>query len=324
MAPLLGWIPPQDRTPAMQRANDEAMAFVTPVARHTLPIPKLEAGQSIRLWDLWGKPEVVKDAGVKFTRIFQQTGSCVWAGGTVALMSTIAAQRCGGAQKTKAFVPFTLQNYAYGRHLMGDDGQGEGCMGAGFARALVEKGVTEWKNDGTLGMPRFQYGEKSGIQISRSDELKWSSIRNPQYKPVVEESDDHLLGAATEARDVAGIRALISNGYGVSFACLNYIGNARIQGSGDNACVIGKWNTYGPHQQSIHAVWEHPQFGPLYWSQNNWPEGTYPDDPAGGPECGCWVKEDDVADAMRKQGEVFGFSNLNWFPAAPELIDWFI
>ena len=135
----------------------------------------------------------------------------------------------------------------------------------------------------------------------------------------------HRVGSAGEQKSVEDARAAVLNGYPVTFACTNYIGHASVQGSGDSACVVGRWDTYGPHQQSVHAVWDHPTLGPLYWGQNNWPEQVYPRDPAGGPPCGCWVKEADVAAAMRLDAEVFALSHLNWFPSQPDVpavLDW--
>lgn len=319
MSVLLGYIPPPQRTQIQHDADAAAKAMMP---RFALPPVQLAKGESIRLFDFWSKPEVVTDMGFVFTRIHQFTGSCVWAGGTNAVVSTITAQRMASENPTKAFMPFTLHNYAMSRHYMGDDREGQGSFGSTFAKSLRLDGVRDWPQVPTDNLP--DYTMEDGICLNSATEMKWSSYRNPELQSVLAVSKAHLFGATTEAKAVSDIRSLIVNGYGISFACNNYIGNASIQGSGSDACLIGEWDTYGPHQQSIHAYWEHPNFGPLYWAQNSWPGSTYPRDPAGGPVCGCWVKESKVTAAMRLDAEVFGFSHLDWFPAQPEVLNYFV
>lgn len=317
MSPPLGWIAPKDRTQTQHDAHDHALSKTVKFA---LPVPTLVKGQSVRLFDFWKHPDVVADVGFVFDRIHQLTGSCVWAGGTNAVFSSIAAQRMASDNPIKAFLPFTLHNYAMSRHYMGDDGQGEGSMGSTFAKSLTDDGIRDWQG-GKDNMP--SYTDNDGVSVTSSDEMKWSSYRNPLLKSVLEVSKPHTFGSAAVCKTAQDVKAMVCNGYGVTFACNNYIGHARVQGSGANACVVGYWDTYGPHQQSVHAFWEHPDLGPIYWSQNNWPGSTYPKDPAGGPVCGCWVTEKNLDNAMRNlDAEVFGLSHLNWFPAQPKLLDW--
>ena len=102
------------------------------------------------------------------------------------------------------------------------------------------------------------------------------------------------------------------------------MGNGTVRGSGDNARVMGKWDGRGGHQQSIHGYENHPDFGPIYLVLNNWPRNTYPILPTQ-PVCSTWVLESDVEYAIRNyDAEVFGLSHLNWFPAAPRILDGFI
>lgn len=313
--PLLGFIRKKDRTKAQEQAHDTAL---TKFVKFALPCPQLTKGQKVALYDAWKDPVVVSEMGLQFERIHQLTGSCVWAGGTNAVVSTIAMQRIAGQHKTRAFLPFTLHNYACSRHYMGDDSQGEGSMGSTFAKSLVEDGIRDWIN--ADGLPT--YTTPDGLEVTEQIEMQWSSYRNPAIAKVVSESRAHTFGSAAECKSVEDIRAMILNGYGVTFACDRYIGNGRIVGSGDTAYVTGLWDGNGGHQQSIHAVWDHPNDGPLYWAQNNWPSSTYPKDPAGGPTCGVWVTEANVTRALRYDAEVYGLSHLNWFPAAPDVIDW--
>lgn len=316
MTPPLGFVRVQDRTQAQHDAHAAAVGLMP---RFALPPPALALGDKVCLFDAWKAPDVVADVGFAFDRIHQLTGSCVWAGGTNALFSTIAMQRAASSNPTKAFLPFTLHNYAMSRHYMGDDGQGEGSMGSTFAKSLATDGVRAW-TPGQDGMP--SYTDADGISVTSHDEMAWSSYRNPSVSAMLPTTRAHLLGSATPARTADDCAALIANGYGVSFACDRYIGHASIQGSSADACVVGYWDGNGGHQQSLHAVWRHPQFGRLFWAQNNWPGSTYARDPAGGPVCGCWVTEAHVDTAINMGGEVFGLSHLPWFPANPNVLSW--
>lgn len=244
--------------------------------------------------------------------------NCVGAGGGCALFSLIAIQRLFAENPTVAFIPWWCFNYGRSRFYAGMRNPGEGSMGATFFKSLVNDGVI---SAATQGLPQFT--RQDGLTLSRQIEINWSdgdSQLVTQYSNVARE---HPIGASAQIRDIAQVKASIQNGYPVTFACNNYIGNASIQGTGSDACVVGYWDHYGPHQQSLHAYWEHPTLGPLYYAMNNWPGNTYPKDPAGGPICGCWVKESRVESAMRLDAELFSLSNLTWFPAQKQIMEYF-
>lgn len=320
MPPPLGFITPIERTPVQASAHDVAMVEITKV-KFALPVKQLAPGQSIRLFDLWKHADVIADVGFQYARSHQYTGSCVNSGFWNALVTTIASQRVAATNPTKAFLPFTLHNYAFSRHYMGDDGQGEGSMGSTIAQSYRQDGVRDWPVDTKDVMPEYKYSVNDGLTVTSDQEMQWSSYRYRGVAEVAAVSKPHT-GVTAECRTVVDIQAMIQNGYGVTFACNNYIGNASIQGSGADACVVGYWNGRGGHQQSILGIWNHPTLGMLYWVQNNWDAETYPNDPAGGPICGCWVLERRVEEALRLDSEVFGLSNLLWFPAAPKIVDY--
>lgn len=314
MGPL-GFIEESKRTEAQHAAHHAAVGVMK---QYTLPIPQLAKGDKFCLYDFWKNPKVIEGAGLTFDRIFQWTGSCVWAGGTNALFSTIAAQCVAG--KSLAFMPFTLHNYAQSRAALGWMNPGEGSLGSTFAASLEKDGVENWRNQ-SLPLPKFS--QTDGIRVASGDvEMTWSSVNRSPDEQILPTSREHLLGAATPAQSVSTLRALILNGYGASFACSKFIGNGSIVGGGGTPYVRGRWDSSGGHQQSVHAFWEHPNDGPLYGVLNNWPGNTYPIDPAGLPKCAVWVSESDVIDALRYEAEVFGLSNLNWFAPTPELMQW--
>lgn len=321
MPPPLGFITPLERTLRQHGAHaGAAVQFV----RHTLQPRTLDKGQKVGLWDFWRKPEVVADVGFIGSRTHQKTGSCVWAGGNCAAYTTICVQRLASDSPTKAFWPFTLHNYAHSRALFGDTGEGEGSMGSTFAQSLREFGIRDWPVNPSDEMPEYTQNEDDGCIVGSSVEMKWSSIRNPNIEKVKAVSTQHLFGSTTEANTTDAMLALSTNGYGITFACNNFISKAAVKGSGDNACCLstGGADSRGGHQWSVLGVWNHPEFGILFWNQNNWDQSTYPKDPAGGPPGGCWLTEKQQAAALRLDAECYGLSHLNWFPAQPRVLDY--
>lgn len=310
----LGWIRPADRTPEERRAHEEAMAHYP---RFGLQPPRLEKGQRVELFKAWRDAKVVADVGFVFPRFRQLTGSCVGVGGGCALFTLIALQRLFATQPQRAFIPWWPHPYGKSRFLLGDKSPGEGSLGSTFYQALMEYGVFSSKEE---GLPAFDTSD--GLALTNKQEMEWSDGDDPPGSKYDSVAKQHVLKAGAEVKDVAALKAAIVNGYPCSFACNNYIGSAKVEGSGADACVIGYWDGSGGHQQSVHAVWEHPSFGPLYWVQNTWDGGTYPSDPAGGPICGCWVREDKVKAAFGLDAEVYALSSLPWFPADPDVLDW--
>lgn len=321
MPPPLGFITPVERTLRQHGAHAGAASqFV----RHTLQPRQLDKGQKIGLWNFWKDPEVVADVGFIGSRTHQKTGSCVWAGGNCAAFSSICAQRKAGDNPTKAFWPFTLHNYAHSRALFGDSGEGEGSMGSTFAQSLREFGIRDWPVNTSDEMPEYTQDEENGCIVGSSVEMRWSSIRNPNIEKVKAVSTQHLFGSTAECRSTQEILAMITNGYGVTFACNNFISRAAVKGSGDKAACIsdGGADNRGGHQWSIQGAWNHPDYGMLFYHLNNWDQSTYPKDPAGGPTCGCWLTEAKTTAALRLDAECYGLSSLNWFPAQPRVLDY--
>lgn len=312
----LGFITKDQRTEEQHAAHAAAEAKMHP--RLALAVPQLKAGQKIRLTGFWRDPRVVQEVGFIFPRFHQLTGSCVGAGGGQALFSLVATQRCNPTSPTKAFIPFWPFDYGRCRFNEGDRGQGEGAMGSSFAETVVKEGVI---SAAEAGLPSFTQAD--GLVLTERLEMQWSDGASSTVTKYLEAARVHPVGSAAVCRNAGEIRAALANGYPVTFACDRYIGHGSIQGSGADAVVVGKWDSNGGHQQSVHDYFEHPTLGPLYWVQNNWPKESYPQDPQeGSPECGTWVKEADVDAALRYNAEVYALSHLTWFPAQPDLFSW--
>lgn len=323
MAPPLGWIRPADRDADAQAAHAAAMASMPRFALGAADIPT--GPLNIRLFKAWTEPNVVADCGgITFDRFHQLTGSCVGAGGGNALFTLIAMQRLLTSGATKAFIPWWPHPYGQSRAIAGFRGRGEGSLGSTFFKALQQYGVPDAVEAVSQGVVGFK--QTDGLTLTSQEEMAWSDGGSTLVKGFNDEAIRRPLGSGQEVTDVVGIRAALANGYPITFACDRYIGRASVKGSGANAAVCGSWDSNGGHQQSLHAVWDNPDLGPLYWAQNNWPGNTYPRDPAGGPVCGCWVTESNVTAALRYDSEVFALSHLEGGvvvqPDVQTVLDW--
>lgn len=310
----LGFITPRERDARLVNAHEMAMAHMP---RFALQPPTLPRGGKVALYEAWRDPLIVAEVGMIFPRFRQLTGSCVGVGGGCCLFTLAAIQRKFTLNPTQVFIPWWGHPYGKSRLLFGDRTPGEGSMGSTFAQACREYGVFDHKQ---ADLPAFDTSD--GLALTSSQERQWSDGDSPPGSKYDAIAKQHLVGSTAEVRDVAGVKAAILNGYPITWACNNFIGNAKVKGSGADAAVVGYWDGRGGHQQSVHGVWDNPTLGPLYWAQNTWGGSTYPTDPAGGPICGCWVEEAKVEAAFRLDAEVYAFSSLSWFPANPALLDW--
>jgi hypothetical protein len=192
-------------------------------------------------------------------------------------------------------------------------------MGSSFADTVVREGVIDAK---TPGLPQFE--ENDGLVLTERLEMQWSDGNSSTVTQYLSAARVHPVGAAAPLKDVASIKASLVNGFPVTFACDRFIGHGSVMGSGDSSVVVGKWDSSGGHQQSLHGYVDHDTLGPLYLALNNWPASTYPVLPMQ-PVCSTYVKEADVERALTYDAEVYGLSHLNWFPAQPDVpavLDW--
>ncbi len=146
--------------------------------------------------------------------------------------------------------------------------------------------------------------------------MKWGTL-----------AKDFPVGTVAPLSSVADIKAAILNGYPVLDGCDNFMGRGSIKGSGSNAYTVGHYDGRGGHSTCYIAYWDHPTDGPLFGYWNQWDGSTYPKDPAGLPRCATWTPESEVAKLFRTggdKGETMALSHLNYFPAQPAVLDWFV
>ena len=304
----LGWIDWADRTPFQHAAHHAAVAsmpvFAVPGAARD-PVP-----QPLRLTDCWRHELVVAALGRPFTRWHQLTGSCVWAGGTNAAASVIFLDVIRRREPERIILPFGLHAYGESRRLAGMRGRGEGSLGSTFAKAVQTVGLLDSR---TEGLP--QPHEDDGYCYSEAVELQWSDgVAVPAA--VKELGSHHPIRTAAPCTSAADAWSAVVNGYACSLAYGWYVGRARVQGT--PPVLVGTFDSRGGHQVSLQGVWDHPEFGPLFLMQNNWPASVYPADPAGGAPCSCWLRERDVQAACLN-GEVYAFSQYDGYPANPDV-----
>lgn len=307
----LGWIEPKDRTLGQHDAHAVAMAtmpkFAMPQQHGDLPV-----GQKILLTDTWKHPGVIRQLGFAYPGVHQLTGSCVGAGGGNMLFTLNATDVLLRNDMESIVVPFWPLTYGRSRFYCGDRGQGEGSLGSTFAKACQQDGVID-ATESTLP----QFTNSDALVWGESVEMKWSD-GSAIASTFLTESRNHIVQTASPLHSAQEVWDSIANGYPVTraFGYFCNPGSDSIQGTGDNAVLMGKYDGNGGHQETWLGIYNHPTLGKLIWEQNQWGKKVYGIDPAGGPAGGVWQKFDDV-DRMCKSGEaeVFSFSGFTGYPA---------
>lgn len=314
--PLLGWKSPTIRNQAEQDAHELAKSKMM---RMTLAPQDLATGEKIILTDFWNKADVIADVGLTFTGFHQLTGSCVGASAGNAVFTLAAIQRLIAENPTIAFLPWWPYDYGRTRYKEGDRGQGEGAIDSVMGTVLAE-GVLPMQS----GLPAFETDD--GFYLTSKLELQWSDGRRIDSK-YTELAKAFPVGGVAPVETPEQIATGIINGYPCLNGCDNYVGHGSITGSGDTAYVKGHYDGRGGHSTCVLGYWKHPNDGPLFLYSNQWPTSTYPRDPAGAGRCCVWITESEMAKLFRNSGdngESMLLSHLNYLPAQPALLDWYL
>lgn len=314
--PPLGWISPADRTSKQLDADADCLAKMPKRFAITGSAP--DVGPYVNLMDLWKEPQVTQAFGYIFPGVHQITGSCVGAGGGNVLFTLCAIEVIRLNDPEQIILPFWLYPYGKSRELLGDTREGEGSLGSTFAEACKRFGVF---SNSESGLPQPQNSD--GLVWGKEAEMKWSN-GTAAASNWVTLGKTHLVRTTTPLKSSQEVRESIRNGYPVTFASNNYMtpGAERVIGSGADAACVGSLTTYGPHQTSIQAAWDHPTLGLLFWNENQWARNTYKTDPKTGRASGCWMTAKDVDNAIRGlDAEVINFSQYDGYPAQ-NVVDW--
>jgi hypothetical protein len=314
-----GWVPPHMRTNAQHDANARALAAMPKFALQYSP-PPFKAGTKTLLTDSWKSAVVVVDLGKPFTGFFQVTGSCVGASSGIAVCTLSCIQRLLAVSPTKAYIPFWPWEYGITRTDEGDRGEGEGAVDSVMGETLAKKGSLEATQP---GLPQFDTSD--GFKLTKAIEMSWSDGASSVVTKWNAQAAPNTVGTVAPLSSVADIKAAIQNGYPVLDGCNDYVGHGAVQGSGDDAAVVGAYDGQGGHSTSVLGYWDNQTLGPLYLYCNNWAGNTYPSDPAGGGRCCVWLKESTMEKLFTMgggSGETMALSHLKYFPAQPAILDW--
>lgn len=307
----LGWIPPSQRTNGQNEAHDTALASLPKFAMPTKH-SDLDPGQKILLTDTWKHPGIVNQLGFAYPGVHQLTGSCVGAGGGNMLFTLAATDILLRGDLESIIIPFWPLPYGMSRYLCGDRGRGEGSLGSTFAQACQQDGVID-ATESTL--PKFT--NTDALVWGESVEMQWSDGSAIPASYLVE-SKQHVVQTATQLHSAQEVWDSIANGYPVTraFEWFCNPGSDTIQGTGDDAVLMGKYDGNGGHQQTYLGIYNHPTLGRLIWEPNTWGLKVYKTDPAGGAPGGVWQRFDDVDKMCRMaSAEVFSFSGFAGYPA---------
>lgn len=328
--PPLGWIEPKDRTPAQQRAHEDAMNALPRLGAVNpglvLTLSDLPKGAKVMLTDFWKMPGVVQDLGGKpFTGFGQKTGSCVGVSEGNAVTTELCVQSTLTDGATKAEVCFWPFPYGRCRYNEGDRGQGEGAVDSVMGDTLVKEG---WFAVTEPGLPGFAWDDDGlWIEGGSGTEYKWSDggAIGQQWKDLAAKRKGMTKVVVNSVEEEM---AAIINGYAVLTGCSQYVGGGKIVGSGDTAYVRGRYDGSGGHSTCRLGVWNHPSDGFLIAYSNQWPTSTYPKDPAGLGRCCVWVPQEEEEKMLHNfggnDGETMLLSHVPGVPAQPKVLDWLI
>jgi hypothetical protein len=197
---------------------------------------------------------------------YQRTGSCVNSGSNNSLTSLEGIVCALRGVPGEFRYPFTLSAYGLSRYLaFGQDSEGEGSSGDAIAQALQQMG---WCAQDLDAMPTRDIYDNA-IAYAAEVEMEYSRMSFTSDKIKTACTGHKLDFIAIKTCDQAEIE--IRRGRPLSWAG-NWGSSMRMgyKSSGTNKVLFGEHSSSWEHQQSVHAVWIHPELGRLWYIMNNW------------------------------------------------------
>lgn len=297
-----GWIPPHLRTAAMNKV----------AARIEAAMPKFSIrgrfAADKRRYPLWMAGKVLTGKFLKYN--WQQTGSCVGAGGDNAHKTRLAVEivLSGDLQKfNHSFWPWA---YGRSRYHGGIRGEGEGSFGSAWAEAVTTDGIIE--DDGSGGdFPDFQ--ERDGwLVLPSSVEMKYSN--GAKFEGLVTKGRVSIVKTMARMRSKDDCFEAIVNGYPLTQASSFGFRGTKVLGT-KHPIRVAEWNGTWHHQTYVDEVFDHPELSGIYfrWG-NNWGPDAHGAVTMDEPPGGVYIHEK-LMDRLCKEGEVYAMSGLEGFVA---------
>lgn len=298
-----GWIPPHDRTAAQKKLDAEVQAKLP---RFTI---RGRFAADKRRYPLWMAAKILTG---KFARYnWQQTGSCVGAGGDNCHKTLLPIEILlkGDLEELKdVWWPF-----AYGRSRFhgGIRGRGEGSFGSAWAEAITTDGCFE---DDEAGGKLPDFTVRDGwLVISSKTELDWSDGAKIGQEWLTK-GKTHIVKTMARMRNKDDCFEAIANGYPLTQASSFGFRGTKIQGS-QHPIRVAVWNGTWHHMTYVDEAWDHPELNGIYfrWG-NNWGPDAHGAPTGDEPPGGVYIHEKTM-DQLCKEGEVYAMSGAEGFPA---------
>jgi hypothetical protein len=302
---FFGWIPPELRTSAQQKADEK---FVAAAPEFRIAGSFKDDKRKVALYEALRKIQGGEDR-----YIWQTTGSCVGAGGGNATMTVAAVEIVQNGEPEEWKPLWWLYTYGESREIAGMRNRGSGSFCSAWAKAASTKGTFEADQP---GLPKFTM--KGGwYWLSGSTELEWSDGRQSPAK-WDEIARKHLVKTVAKAKNADDVIAGIKNGYPSSSASMFGTRGTKVFGSGENAVHIAEWDDSWAHNMFFDAWWDHPTEGELVRNGNNWGPNAHGKAADGSPIGGFWLRKRTVDRIC--QDDVWVLSQYDGFPA--QSLDW--
>lgn len=255
-------------------------------------VPEL-TGDKVCLWDYLR----IANGGKLPPMNYQLTGSCVNGGGQNAAMTRAAFECCTLSRPEVFKIPYTLAAYGYSRHLLGDESEGDGSSGDQMAQALRDVGACAI-DDPNVPQPNIN---GPALYYSQAIEFQYSAWRKvPQ---VVKDASKPFNFKFGVVKTLDECEKELRRGRPLTFAG-NWGGRMQCgyKGTGENRILWnGGRNDTWNHQESILGFWYHPEFGRIWYLQNQWfmlrngvMVGVHGEPANGEPPGGSWIGDSDV------------------------------
>ena len=249
---------------------------------------------------------------------FQQTGSCVGAGGGNMAKTAVCVEialKGEHEQYRELWWPFT---YGVSRKLAGMRGEGEGSFGSAWAKAATTAGFFELDPADDAGavidLPDFIDDGGWLVQPAKV-ELKWSAGERigPEFYRL---GLKHLFKTAAPVTSSTQAFDALSNGYPLTIASMFGIRAMTPRPQGNPPVRLAVWDGEWAHQMFIDEAWDHPTLGMIFRVGNNWGPDAHGTPTGEEPPGGFYVTDDTLDQILRtRDAECYAFSSFDGFPA---------